>query len=167
MVGLILVGGIIFSVGASAQKETAPNKVKKIASAKKESDKSAAKSSVAEPVKSETNEIIAADKPPAPNAQKDDKNQRTETLSETEAAIIPYYNSYMKEYWLGPQDVISVEVFDQCPDYCKGAITVPPTARISYPLIKEGVFVGGKTIYEVQEDIKKSLTNTLSTRRLR
>jgi protein involved in polysaccharide export with SLBB domain len=94
---------------------------------------------------------------PAEAKPGDDKNLRREALSEEEAAIIPYYNSYMKEYRLGPQDVISVEVFGQCPDYCKAAITVPPTARISYPLIKDGVFVGGKTVQEVQEDIKKQL----------
>lgn len=156
MVGLILVGGLIFSGGASAQ-EIAPNKVEKIASAKKKSDKPATKSSVAEPQKTPATEISAVDVKSAPDAQKDDKNLRTETLSETEAAIIPYYNNYMKEYRLGPQDVISVEVFGQCPDYCRGGITVPPTARISYPLIKEGIFVGGKTVREVENEIKKQL----------
>jgi polysaccharide export outer membrane protein len=34
---------------------------------------------------------------------------------------------------------------------------IPPTARISYPLIPGGVFVGGKTVDEVSEDIKKKL----------
>lgn len=82
---------------------------------------------------------------------------RVDTLSEAEAAVIPYYNSYMKEYRLGPQDVISIEVFGQCPDYCKSSITVPPTARISHQLIEEGVFVGGKTVFEVQEEMKKRL----------
>ena len=53
--------------------------------------------------------------------------------------------------------MISVEVFGQCPDYCKGAITVPPTARISYPLVREGVMVGGKTVEQVAGEITKKL----------
>jgi len=73
------------------------------------------------------------------------------------AAILPYYNNYLKEYRLGPNDVITVEVFGQCPDYCKTGINVPPTARISYPLIREGVMVGGKTVDEVAAEITKKL----------
>ena len=72
-------------------------------------------------------------------------------------AILPYYNNYLKEYRLGPNDVISVEVFGQCPDYCKNNITVPPTARISYPLVREGVMVGGKTVEQVAAEITKKL----------
>ena len=72
-------------------------------------------------------------------------------------AILPYYNNYLKEYRLGPNDVITVEVFGQCPDYCKNNITVPPTARISYPLVREGVMVGGKTVEQVAAEITKKL----------
>lgn len=72
-------------------------------------------------------------------------------------AILPYYNNYLREYRLGPNDVISVEVFGQCPDYCKTGITVPPTARISYPLVREGVMVGGKTVEQVAAEITKKL----------
>ncbi len=72
-------------------------------------------------------------------------------------AILPYYNNYLKEYRLGPNDVITVEVFGQCPDYCKTGITVPPTARISYPLVREGVMVGGKTVEQVAAEITKKL----------
>lgn len=71
--------------------------------------------------------------------------------------VLPYYNNYLKEYRLGPNDVISVEVFGQCPDYCKTGITVPPTARISYPLIREGVLVGGKTVEQIADEITKKL----------
>ncbi len=71
--------------------------------------------------------------------------------------ILPYYNNYLKEYRLGPNDVITVEVFGQCPDYCKTGITVPPTARISYPLIRSGILVGGKTVEQVADEITKSL----------
>lgn len=71
--------------------------------------------------------------------------------------VLPYYNNYLKEYRLGPNDIITVEVFGQCPDYCKTGITVPPTARISYPLIREGVLVGGKTVEQVADEITKKL----------
>jgi polysaccharide biosynthesis/export protein len=72
-------------------------------------------------------------------------------------AILPVYNNFLKEYRLGPNDVITIEVFGQCPDYCKTNIAVPPTARISYPLIREGVMVGGKTVEEVAGEITKKL----------
>lgn len=87
----------------------------------------------------------------------------TETRSDDPAespeadAILPYYNNYLKEYRLGPNDVITIEVFGQCPDYCKAGITVPPTARISYPLIREGVMVGGKTVEQVAAEVTKNL----------
>lgn len=71
--------------------------------------------------------------------------------------VLPYYNNYLKEYRLGPNDMISVEVFGQCPDYCKTGITIPPTARISYPLIREGVMVAGKTVEQVAAEITKKL----------
>lgn len=72
-------------------------------------------------------------------------------------AIVPIYTNYLSEYRLGPNDVITVEVFGQCPDYCKAGITVPPTARISYPLVREGVMVGGKTVTQVADEITKRL----------
>jgi polysaccharide biosynthesis/export protein len=84
------------------------------------------------------------------------KNARQESLSEEEAAILPYYTNYLREYHLGPEDVISVEVFGQ-PNYSKSGITIPPTANISYPLIPGGVFVGGKTTDAVAEEIKRKL----------
>jgi polysaccharide biosynthesis/export protein len=81
---------------------------------------------------------------------------RVEVPSEEAAAILPYYNNFLREYHLGPEDVISVEVFGQ-PNYSKSGIAIPPNAKISYPLIPGGVFVGGKTVDEVAEDIKKKL----------
>ena len=81
---------------------------------------------------------------------------RQEDKSEEEAAILPYYNNYLQSYHLGPEDVISVEVFGQ-PNYSKTGIVIPPTSRISYPLVPGGIFVGGKTVDEVAEDIKKKL----------
>lgn len=76
--------------------------------------------------------------------------------SEEEAALLPYYNNYLREYHLGPEDVISVEVFGE-PNYSKTGIVIPPTARIAYPLISGGVFVGGKTTEQVAAELKKRL----------
>ena len=71
--------------------------------------------------------------------------------------ILPYYDNYLKEYRLGPSDQISVEVFGQCPDYCKTGITIPPNARISYPLIREGILVAGQTVEQIAAEITKKL----------
>jgi len=76
--------------------------------------------------------------------------------SDEEAAILPYYNNYLRSYHLGPEDVISVDVFGE-PNYSKTGIVIPPTARIAYPLIAGGIFVGGKTTDEVATEIKKRL----------
>lgn len=108
----------------------------------------------------ETNSTDAAkteSKPePTPVADADDKTGQTDVPVE-EKEILSYYNNYLKEYRLGPNDIISVEVFGQCPDYCVSGKTVPPTARISYPLIREGVLVGGKTVEQVADEITKKL----------
>ncbi|MGB2750483.1 MAG: polysaccharide biosynthesis/export family protein [Pyrinomonadaceae bacterium] len=72
-------------------------------------------------------------------------------------AILPYYDNYLREYRLGPSDQISVEVFGQCPDYCKTGITIPPNARISYPLVREGILVAGKTVEQIAAEITKKL----------
>jgi polysaccharide export outer membrane protein len=71
--------------------------------------------------------------------------------------VLPYYNQYLKEYRLGPGDIISVEVFGQCPDYCRSNVAVPPNARLSYPLIKEGLMVAGLTVEQVAAEITKRL----------
>jgi polysaccharide export outer membrane protein len=76
--------------------------------------------------------------------------------SDEEAALLPYYNNYLRQYPLGPEDVISVDVFGE-PKYSKTGIVIPPTARISYPLIAGGIFVGGRTTDEVAADIRKKL----------
>ncbi len=78
------------------------------------------------------------------------------SVSEEEAAILPYYNNYLLEYHLGPEDVISVDVFGEA-NYSKIGIIIPPTARIGYPLIPGGIFVGGKTTNQVAAEIKKKL----------
>lgn len=78
---------------------------------------------------------------------------RQEMMSE-EAAVNPYYNNFFSTYRLGPEDVISVDVFNQ-ERYSRKGITVPPSGRISLQLVKGGVFVNGKTVDEVAEIVTK------------
>src|SRR5215217_1728835 len=78
---------------------------------------------------------------------------RQEQVSE-EAAVTPVYNNFFTTYKLGPEDIISVEVFNQ-DRYSRKAIIVPPSGRISLSLIPGGVFVNGKTVEEVAELITK------------
>lgn len=78
---------------------------------------------------------------------------RMEQMSE-EAAVNPFYNNFFSTYRLGPEDVISVDVFNQ-DRYSRKSITIPPSGRVSLSLIPGGVFVNGKTVDEVAEFIKK------------
>lgn len=78
---------------------------------------------------------------------------RHENESE-EAAVVPYYNNFFNTYRLGPEDVVSVNVFGQ-DRYSRQGIIIPPSGRISLALIPGGVFVNGKTVEEVAETIKK------------
>ena len=104
-------------------------------------------------------EIAAAPVGNTPSITPNPANTADKKAAESDEAaqVIPYYNNYLSEYRLGPNDVISVEVFGQCPDYCIQGRVVPPTARISYPLIREGVLVGGKTVEEVAAEVTKKL----------
>ncbi|HLM02261.1 MAG TPA: polysaccharide biosynthesis/export family protein [Pyrinomonadaceae bacterium] len=155
--GLVLISGLVFALGVFAQEavqnpsaEVSPTPQKRERVAKTDDAKTENNNQVSPETKTETTGGAAQTAP-----QQDDKRQ--ESPSEEEASILPYYNNYLKNYRLGPEDIISVEVFAQCPNYCKTGISIPPTAKISYPLIREGVFVGGKTVEEVAEEITKKL----------
>jgi protein involved in polysaccharide export with SLBB domain len=89
----------------------------------------------------------------APDVPEDTQANRHEQTSE-EAAIVPYYNNFFNTYRLGPEDIVSVNVFGQ-DRYSRSGIIVPPSGRISLALIPGGVFVNGKTVDEVAEIIKK------------
>lgn len=78
---------------------------------------------------------------------------RHEQASE-EAAVVPYYNNFFNTYRLGPEDIVSVNVFGQ-DRYSRAGITIPPSGRISLALIPGGIFVNGKTVDEVADTIKK------------
>lgn len=89
----------------------------------------------------------------APEVTADGKTNRTDEASEEEA-IVPYYNNFFTNYRLGPEDVISVNVFQQ-EKYSKQGIKVPPSGRVYLALIPDGLFVNGKTPDQVAELIKK------------
>lgn len=91
---------------------------------------------------------------PAPQS---DNEKPAAEVEATDDDILPYYNNYLKEYRLGPSDVVSIEVFGQCPDYCIMGKTIPPNARISYPLIREGILVAGRTVEQVAAEITQKL----------
>ena len=74
--------------------------------------------------------------------------------SEEAAVVNPYYRNFFTNYKLGPEDIISVEVFNQ-PRYSRANIIIPPSGRVSLPLIKGGVSVNSKTVDEVAEVVKK------------
>ncbi|MGI9108138.1 MAG: polysaccharide biosynthesis/export family protein [Pyrinomonadaceae bacterium] len=94
--------------------------------------------------------------PPRADVPVETLANRREMLTEEEAAVVPYYNNFMATYRLGPEDVISITVFN-LDRYSKNGITVPPNAQISHPLIPEGIFVGGKTTEQVAAEITKKL----------
>jgi polysaccharide biosynthesis/export protein len=81
---------------------------------------------------------------------------RRERIDEDEAAEIPSYNNFLTNYRLGPEDVISVTVFD-LPKYSKAGIIVPPDGRIDYYLARGGIHVAGKTTQEVADEIAQHL----------
>jgi polysaccharide export outer membrane protein len=128
---------LMFSFNSSAQTENPPVKIEKAAQTE--------------------NKTVVAEAPKVEAKPTETPNSIVPPANAEEAEILPFYNNYLNEYRLGPNDVITVEVFGQCPDYCKTGITVPPTARISYPLIREGVMVGGKTVEQIADEITKKL----------
>jgi protein involved in polysaccharide export with SLBB domain len=78
----------------------------------------------------------------------------TKANPQAEDEVLDPYSNFFSTYKLGPQDIISVEVFNQ-PRYSRSGITVPPSGRVSLSLIPGGVFVNGKTVEEVAKVIKK------------
>lgn len=88
---------------------------------------------------------VSAAAPAAAGAQADDAS-----------AEIPYYSNFLSSYRLGPEDVISVTVFD-LPKYSKAGIVIPPDGRMDYYLVRGGIQVTGKTTQEVADEIARHL----------
>jgi len=98
----------------------------------------------------------APENPPRTLTDAERQSLRREDQSEEEAAILPYINNFFATTRLGPEDVISVDVFDQ-PNYSRANLIVPPNGRISYPLIGQ-IIVAGRTT----EDLEKEVTEKLA-----
>jgi protein involved in polysaccharide export with SLBB domain len=81
---------------------------------------------------------------------------RRERVGEEEAMEIPSYNNFLSSYRLGPEDVISVSVFD-LPKYSKSGIIVPPDGRIDYYMVRGGIQVAGKTTQQVADEVARHL----------
>jgi protein involved in polysaccharide export with SLBB domain len=81
---------------------------------------------------------------------------RRERMGEEEDVEVPYYNNFLTAYPLGPEDVISVTVFD-LPKYSKTGIVIPPDGRIDYYFVRGGLHVAGKTTQQVADEIAQHL----------
>jgi polysaccharide export outer membrane protein len=95
---------------------------------------------------------------PASNAGKVDADRpalRREDESEAEASVVAYVNNFFSTTRLGPEDVVTVDVFDQ-PNYSRANITVPPNGRVNYPVIGQ-VMVAGRTLEEIEKEITDRL----------
>ncbi len=77
--------------------------------------------------------------------------------AEIKEAIVPIYTNYLTKYELGPEDVISIEVFGQCDKGLCKTVSISPTTIIYFPFVPGGIFVGGKTTEQVGKEIAKKL----------
>ena len=137
---------VALAISVAAQTQTDPQKARPRTTTTDQEKKAQT------PVNNDRLEPDDTSRPPADVSQ-DMQANRQEQMSE-EAAITPYYNNFFTTYRLGPEDIISVEVFNQ-PRYSRANIIVPPSGRVSLSLIQGGVFVNGKTVDEVAQIIKK------------
>jgi polysaccharide biosynthesis/export protein len=88
------------------------------------------------------------------DVSEDMQANRREQMSEAESEVMPYYNNFFNSYRLGPEDVISIQVFGQ-ERYSRAGIVVPPSGRVALALIPDGIFVNGKTVEQVADQVKK------------
>ncbi len=96
------------------------------------------------------------ERPTRPGMSEEAAANRIEQQSEEAAAVLPYYNNFLTQYRLGPEDVISISVFDQ-PRYSKDNITIPPDGVLSYYFVPDGLLVVGKTTQQIAAEITKHL----------
>jgi protein involved in polysaccharide export with SLBB domain len=143
---LAIAFALFAALGVSAQTQPDPQKARPRTTGQEQ------KKPQQKPVSGERLEPDDTSRTPT-DVSEDVQANRMEQMSE-DAAINPYYNNFFSTYRLGPEDVISVDVFNQ-ERYSRKNITVPPSGRVSLALIPGGVFVNGKTVDEVAEIIKK------------
>lgn len=154
---LVLVSlSLVLSLSIAARSQTDTTKTRqRTATAPGDAKEKTNKSNTAAQPSPQTGERLEPDasENSAADVPQETQANRHEQLSE-EAAVVPYYNNFFTTYRIGPEDVISVVVFNQ-DRYSRSGIVVPPSGRISLSLIPGGIFVNGKTVDEVAELIKK------------
>ena len=153
---LFMVALLLTSVGALVPAQTptdAPKTRQRVTTSTQEKDKK--EQQKAPPTTTANGDRIEPDETARTptDVPQDTQANRQEKLSE-EADVLPYYNNFFNTYRLGPEDVISVSVFNQ-DRYSRAGIVIPPSGRISLQLIPGGVFVNGKTVEEVAAIITK------------
>ncbi|HEX6730666.1 MAG TPA: polysaccharide biosynthesis/export family protein [Pyrinomonadaceae bacterium] len=149
---ILIMGMVLIASGlvVSGQTQTDPQKTRQRTTAPEDKDQKNQKPKTPPP----TDRLEPDDPNRAPSdVPEETQANRQEQMSE-EAAVVPYYNNFFNTYRLGPEDIISVQVFGQ-DRYSRGGIIVPPSGRISLQLIPGGVFVNGKTVDEVSKIIEK------------
>src|SRR4051812_44882660 len=141
---LVLAIALSIAVGAFAQSPSSATRQRRMTP---EETQKAADDTAAKPAEKSN------DAKSLPDVTADGKTNRSDDAAEEEA-IVPYYNNFFTTYRLGPEDVISVNVFGQ-DRYSKQGIKIPPSGRIYLALIPDGIFVNGKTADQVAELVKK------------
>ena len=156
LAGLLLAGNTMPARALAMQEQPQEDKKKSERKTRPRTTTATTASGTAKPKAGERLEPDDTSAPPRADVSAEVLANRRETLSEEEAAVVPYYNNFMSSYRLGPEDVISITVFN-LDRYSKTGIVIPPDALISHPLIPEGVHVAGKTTKQVADEITKKL----------
>jgi polysaccharide export outer membrane protein len=128
---------------------------KELAPEKSIDDSTPVKKEKATPARTATKKKTAVPNPSKVLTDEERNALRREDSSEAEAAILPYINNFYATLRLGPEDNITVDVFDQ-PLYSRANITVPPNGKINYPLIGQ-IMVAGRTTDEIEKEITERL----------
>lgn len=155
----ISASSLVFAQEPSSQEKEKPSKkssASKVSTDEQQEKKSEVKEAEPSSTPAAEKQEPEKTKSGANDASAEAQAQRRAQASEEEETVAPYYNNFFTTYRLGPEDVICVSVFGQ-DRYSKCPITIPPNGRIAYPLIPEGVFVNGKTVEQVQDEITKKL----------
>jgi polysaccharide biosynthesis/export protein len=138
---LAIAAMVFASISVAAQSPSDPQKARpRTTTSAEEKDKKVIEGEKVEPAETSSTAAVVSDDTKAKPQASDEE-------------FDPYSN-FFRTYRLGPEDVISVEVFNQ-PRYSRSGITVPPSGRVSLSLIPGGVFVNGKTVDEIAKVIKK------------
>lgn len=145
-------------LNVAAQDRSADEQDKLIESKGKKKGKAAEQKPATTPSSKQAGERLAPDD--ATKARGDVPEQtlanRREGASEDADSEVTYFNNFLTTYRLGPEDVISISVFD-LERYTRNGVVIPPDGKISYFHIPGGLHVAGKTTQQVAEEITQHL----------